>query len=54
MTAQEIQDMITDLREVRTEITRINRAALETVFNPAATQALEAAIETLLNEQVSA
>ena len=29
------------LVEVRVEITRINKAAGETVFNPAATQALE-------------
>lgn len=30
------------LSEVRREISRLNRAAGETVFNPAATQALEA------------
>lgn len=31
-----------NLREVRLEITRINKAAGQTIFNPAATQALEA------------
>ena len=52
MTQQEIQDMIADLHEVRAEITRINRAAGFTTFNPAATQALEASIEILRDELV--
>lgn len=54
MTAQEIQDMITDLREVRAEITRVNRAAEMTVFNPAATEALDASIEVLRAEAATA
>jgi predicted phage gp36 major capsid-like protein len=35
-------EQICALREVRAEITRVNEAAGYTVFNPAATQALQA------------
>jgi hypothetical protein len=42
---------IENLNEVRREISRINRAAGETVFNPAATQALEAVIADLRAEE---
>ena len=50
MTAQQIQDMITDLLEVRAEITRVNLAAGVVVFNPAATAALVASIVALRDE----
>ena len=53
MTAQQIQDMITDLREVRQEIARVNRAAGMTVFNPAATSAVDAMLLELI-ENVAA
>jgi hypothetical protein len=36
-----------DLREVRREISRLNEARGETVFNPAATQALDGLIEQI-------
>lgn len=35
------------LAEVRMEISRINRAAGETIFNPAATQALDAVLDDM-------
>jgi len=35
------EDALNDLREVRVEITRINKTFRRTVFNPAATDALE-------------
>ena len=54
MTQQAIQNMIADLREVRAEITRINRATGFTAFNPAATQALETSIEILRDMLVAA
>lgn len=47
MTKQEIEDAITDLLEVRREISRVNIAAGRTVFNPAAKDALEAVIDKL-------
>ena len=50
MTQQEIQDMITDLTEVRREISRINIAAGQTVFNPAAKEALQSVIDRLAEE----
>lgn len=50
MTKQEIQDAITDLLEVRKEITTVNTNAYETIFNPAATDALVAVIERLREE----
>lgn len=50
MTAQQIQDMITDILEVRAEITRVNLAAGVVVFNPAATAALVASIVALRDE----
>lgn len=40
-----IERLIEDLTEVRHEITRINQAAGQTVFNPAATEALQRAME---------
>jgi len=49
-TEQQIQDLITDLREVRAEITRVNKAAGVTVFNPAATDAVDAWISDLQEE----
>jgi RecJ-like exonuclease len=48
MTKQDMQDAITDLLEVRREITRVNQAAGVTVFNPAATEAVVALIERML------
>jgi len=50
MTKQDMQDAITDLLEVRREITRVNQAAGVTVFNPAATDAVVALIERLREE----
>jgi hypothetical protein len=50
MTKQEIEDAITDLLEVRREISRVNAAAGHTVFNPAATGAIVAVIERLREE----
>lgn len=50
MTPEQIARHITDLQEVRGEIRRINEAASRTVFNPAATQALEAVIAALQAE----
>ena len=50
MTKQELQDMITDLTEARREISRLNIAAGQTVFNPAAKEALEAVIDRLAEE----
>lgn len=42
---QAVKDaMLAALREVRPEISRLNRAAGETVFNPAATDMVDAAI----------
>ena len=42
-------DVIEDLREIRAEITRVNEAAGRTVFNPAATDALNALILACVN-----
>lgn len=39
--------ILSELQEVRTEISRVNQAAGHTVFNPAATQALESAMERI-------
>lgn len=39
-----MNSMLDDLREVRAEITRVNQTAGHTVFNPAATDALESVI----------
>lgn len=47
MTKAQAQIIRDALAEARHEITRLNRAAGETVFNPAATQAIDAAIESL-------
>lgn len=44
MTNEQIYD---SLKETRDEITRLNNAQGETVFNPAATQALEEAMREL-------
>lgn len=44
MSNEEIYDA---LREVRAEISRINEAAGETVFNPSATQLTDAALYEL-------
>lgn len=38
---------LADLQEVRLEISRLNRAAGRTVFNPVATQAIDRMIERL-------
>lgn len=40
-------EQLAALAEVRAEITRLNKAAGETVFNPAATQLLEAVIDEI-------
>jgi hypothetical protein len=40
-------DLIDDLKEVRSEITNVNRAAGETIFNPAATDAIDAWLRKL-------
>ena len=47
------QDDLIDLIEVRQEIRRINQAAMRTIFNPAATEALEELIRkvTASNDQ---
>lgn len=45
------EQVLGDLREVRREITRLNRAAGQTVFNPAATVALQALIDDLLADE---
>ena len=50
MTQQELRGMITDLVEVRREISRINIAAGLTIFNPAATEALQRVIDCLVEE----
>lgn len=42
--------MLADLLEVRYEITRINQAAGETVFNPTATSALSRLITMIEHE----
>lgn len=47
MTNQQIGDMITDLREVRREICRVNEAAGQTVFNPSATSAVDSMLTDL-------
>ena len=47
MNTQKMNDLLTDLMEVRSEISRVNDAAGKTVFNPAATDALNATIRTL-------
>tara|TARA_Y100000385_G_scaffold247255_1_gene267212 strand:+ start:1091 stop:1255 length:165 start_codon:yes stop_codon:yes gene_type:complete len=39
------QDDLDTLTEVRQEIRRINQAAMRTIFNPAATEALEELIQ---------
>ena len=38
---------LNDLQEVRIEISRVNEAAGQTVFNPAATEALDSVIKDL-------
>lgn len=40
-------ELLAALAEVRAEISRLNRAAGQTVFNPAATSALEVVMEEL-------
>lgn len=47
------QQVIDDLNDVSREISRVNRAAGETIFNPSATQALRALIEQLEDGAVS-
>ena len=44
------QDDLETLTEVRQEIRRINQAAMRTIFNPAATEALEELIEKGTNQ----
>lgn len=44
------QDDLDTLTEVRQEIRRINQAAMRTIFNPAATEALEELIEKGTNQ----
>ena len=48
-----LQDAINDLKEVRAEITRVNRAAGRTVFNPSATSALEQVMEYLKDAETA-
>ena len=50
MTQQQMSDMLTDLKEVRQEITRLNKAAGRTVFNPSATDAVDQWIAELREE----
>jgi hypothetical protein len=50
MTQQQINDLITDLVEVRREITKVNQAAGRVIFNPAATMAIDEWLETLDEE----
>ena len=40
-------DAIADLKEVRNEITRVNQASGQTVFDPAATDMLDEVLEWL-------
>ena len=40
-------ETLADLQEVRIEISRVNEAAGQTVFNPAATEALDSVIRDL-------
>jgi len=47
-------DALNDLREVRAEISRLNKAAGKTVFNPAATDCLNEVMEWLAQEMVDA
>ena len=47
------QRLIDDLNEVSYEISRVNRAAGETIFNPAATSALRYLIERIENGEIS-
>ena len=44
------QDDLIDLTEVRQEIRRINQAAMRTIFNPAATEALEELIKKTIDQ----
>jgi hypothetical protein len=44
------QDDLDTLTEVRQEIRRINQAAMRTIFNPAATEALEELIQKGTNQ----
>jgi hypothetical protein len=52
MTIQEMQDALTDLKEIRAEISNVNRNAGRTIFNPAATDALNALIAEM-DERIS-
>ena len=47
MTKRQIEKMRDNLLEVRAEISRINSAAGQTVFNPAATAALDDVVRNL-------
>jgi hypothetical protein len=44
------QDDLDTLTEVRQEIRRINQAAMRTIFNPAATEALEELIKKNIDQ----
>jgi hypothetical protein len=44
------QDDLDTLTEVRQEIRRINQAAMRTIFNPAATEALEELIKKAIDQ----
>lgn len=44
-------EVLSDLQEVRREISRLNRARGETVFNPAATDAVQKLIDDLLADE---
>jgi len=47
------QDDLDTLTEVRQEIRRINQAAMRTIFNPAATEALEELIKKTIDQNNS-
>lgn len=52
MKTKELKEIVGQLQEIRKEITRINQAVGETVFNPFATSALDGAIKTLAAKKV--
>lgn len=48
-----ISDAITDLKEIRSEISQVNRNAGETIFNPALTGALEEVISWMKDNETA-
>lgn len=46
------KEILEQLQEIRKEITRVNQAAGETVFNPSATSALESVLKALSTKKI--